>query len=394
MLRTRALLAAAAVAAAVAVPLTHEAAAAAPCAVAYQLNRWDTGFTAAITVTNQAAPVTAWTLTWSYGSGERVTSAWNATVTQSGGAVTARSVSWNGSLATGGSASFGVQGTHTGATPTPADFALNGVPCRDAGPTPTASPTTTTPSPTASPTTTPTPTGTPTPTATLTTSPTPTGPPPAGDGFEDQPGGAPTGGWTVSNANCSGAGTATIDTTVAHSGSKSLRIDGAAGYCNHVFVKRTAALPGSTRLYARFWVRHTTALPDAHIAFVALKDSTTGKDLRIGGQNQRLQWNRESDDATLPAQSPTGVAQSAPLPTNTWTCVEIGIDGVNQQTWLNGTEVPGLRADGVPTADIDGQWGAYRPSVTDLRLGWESYGVGADTLWYDDVAVSTTRPGC
>jgi len=29
-----------------------------------------------------------------------------------------------------------------------------------------------------------------------------------------------------------------------------------------------------------------------------------------------------------------------------------------------------------------------------LRLGWESYGEGADTLWYDDVAAGNTRNGC
>ena len=32
--------------------------------------------------------------------------------------------------------------------------------------------------------------------------------------------------------------------------------------------------------------------------------------------------------------------------------------------------------------------------LTDLKLGWESYGEGADTLWYDDVAVGSQRIGC
>jgi hypothetical protein len=119
----------------------------------------------------------------------------------------------------------------------------------------------------------------------------------------------------------------------------------------------------------------------------------------MGGQNQAMQWNRESDDATLPAQSPQGVAQSRPLPTNTWSCVEFMVDGGQGQirTWLNGTEVPGLVADGVSTPDIDNQWNAranWRPAITDFRLGWESYGNGADTLWYDDVALGGSRVGC
>ena len=43
------------------------------------------------------------------------------------------------------------------------------------------------------------------------------------------------------------------------------------------------------------------------------------------------------------------------------------------------------------------QWSAranWRPRLTDLRLGWESYGEGADTLWFDDVALAPTRVGC
>ncbi len=29
-----------------------------------------------------------------------------------------------------------------------------------------------------------------------------------------------------------------------------------------------------------------------------------------------------------------------------------------------------------------------------VRIGWESYGEGADTLWFDDVAVGAARIGC
>jgi hypothetical protein len=130
-----------------------------------------------------------------------------------------------------------------------------------------------------------------------------------------------------------------------------------------------------------------------------MRDSADGnRDLRFGGQNGALQWNRASDDATLPEQSPAGVALSAPLPVNTWTCVEFKVDGTDgtMETWLDGVSVPGLKQDGVPTHDIDGQWlnRTYRPRLVDLKLGWESYGEGADTLWYDDVVVSATRNNC
>jgi len=217
------------------------------------------------------------------------------------------------------------------------------------------------------------------------------------DGFESQTGSTPAGDWSLLFPNCSGAGTAVVDTTTAHDGTRSLRVDGRAGYCNHVFVSTTRGV-GGTALYARFFVRHTTALPDAHVALLAMKDSADGgKDLRMGGQNRALQWNRESDDATLPEQSPVGVSQSVPLAVGAWTCVEFGISGSELRTWVNGSEVVGLHADSTPTPDVDSQWlrrGTWRPALTDFRLGWESYGVGDDTLWFDDVALAPSRIGC
>jgi hypothetical protein len=217
------------------------------------------------------------------------------------------------------------------------------------------------------------------------------------DGFEDQTGTTPSGRWNTSVRDCSGTGSAAVDSSVAHSGSKSIRVDGKTGYCNHAFVGTT--LDGGGPLYVRFWINHSTPLPTGHVAFAAMQDSADGgKDLRMGGQNQALQWNRESDDATLPAQSPVGVSMSQPLPTNTWSCLEFGIDGGNLTTWLNGTEVQGLVADGTPTADVDQQWVSSRPgwspSLQNLRFGWESYADGNDTLWFDDIAVSSAKIGC
>ncbi|MFB9234659.1 cellulose-binding domain-containing protein [Plantactinospora siamensis] len=425
-----ALAAGAAVTAAVAVTgtalLTGPASAAVGCRVDYTPNTWPGGFTANIKVSPGDSAVSSWTVTWTYGGDERVTNGWNATVSQSGKVVTARNVSYNGSIPAGGSTEFGVQGTYGSGGGAPTGFTLNGVACNGVGPTgvpttsvptsapPTVSPTTapptsappTVPPTTAPPTTTP-PTTTPPTTTPPTSAPPTSAPPPAGcagaalcDGFEGQTGSTPSGDWTVVNPDCSGAGTATIDASTAHSGSRSVKVTGAAGYCNHVFVKSTRNLSGvgSVR-YGRLWVRHTTAQPTDHTTMLAMNDAADGnRDLRMGGQNGAMQWNRSSDDATLPEQSPAGVAQSVPLPTNRWACVEFMVDGSTGQlrTWLDGNPIAGLTADGTPTHDIDGQWynRTWRPQLTDLKFGWESYGNGADTLWYDDVALGTTRIGC
>jgi len=363
------------------------ATAAAACTVTYAVNQWSAGFTAEIKVTNNGAPVTSWTLAWSYAGDQRVTNAWSATVNQAGNAVTATSVAWNGALATGASAQFGLQGTYSGGNAAPAAYTFNGASCSpDATPSPT---TTTSPAPTPS-----------SPAPTPSSPGQPCGPTAMCDGFETQAGSVPAGNWAVTYPDCSGAGTAAIDRTVAHSGGTSLRVNGAEGYCNHVFVRNTAILGATANVYhVRYWVRHTTALPAAHVTAVALQDAADGnRDLRFGGQNGALQFNRASDDATLPEQSPAGVALSRPLPVGTWNCVEFKVDGRDGtiETWLNGASVPGLLADGVPTHDIDGQWlnRTWRPRLTDIRLGWESYGSGTDTLWYDDVQVSAARNGC
>src|SRR5690242_18580728 len=181
------------------------AVAAGPCAVDYRLNQWAGGFTADVTLTNLGAARTSWTLSWTFAGDEHVTSAWNAQVAQTAKAVAAGNLSYNGTLASGGTVSFGFQATSSAATAVPADFALDGVSCNGAGP----SPTPTSPSPT----------------------PTQTGPPPAGcgtaalcDDFESQTGTVPSGPWAVSTPNCSGTGTAAGDTIQAPSATRSVRI--------------------------------------------------------------------------------------------------------------------------------------------------------------------------
>ncbi|WP_431913050.1 pectate lyase [Micromonospora carbonacea] len=163
--------AAATLAAAGVVATAGVAQAAAGCRVSYVVgSQWPGGFSTTVTLTNVGDPITSWQLTWSFGAGQTVTQAWNATVTQSGSAVTATNASFNGNLATNASAAFGFNGTwNNSSNPTPTSFAVNGVTCTGGtSPTTPGNPTTpppTTPPPTTPPPTTPPPTGSwPTPT--------------------------------------------------------------------------------------------------------------------------------------------------------------------------------------------------------------------------------------
>jgi hydrogenase small subunit len=117
--------------------------------VKYTISQWAGGFTASVDITSPVA-VNGWTLTWTFGAGQKVTSAWNATVSQNGTAVSATNVAFNASIPAGGTVSFGFQGTWSSSNPEPTDFALNGVPCNGAPITATTTATTTTGSSTSS----------------------------------------------------------------------------------------------------------------------------------------------------------------------------------------------------------------------------------------------------
>lgn len=100
------------------------------CKVTYAAQTWSGGFTANVTIANTgSSAVSNWKLGFTLPSGQTVTSAWNATVSPSSGAVTASSMAYNGSIPAGGSQSFGFQGTATGSTASPTAFTLNGTPC-------------------------------------------------------------------------------------------------------------------------------------------------------------------------------------------------------------------------------------------------------------------------
>jgi hypothetical protein len=58
--------------------------------------------------------------------------------------------------------------------------------------------------------------------------------------------------WPTYAPDCNQGGSISIDTSVAHSGSQSLRVDGAGGYCGHIFFG-TEKVP-SGDVYVRTWL--------------------------------------------------------------------------------------------------------------------------------------------
>ncbi|MFC0526233.1 CotH kinase family protein [Phytohabitans kaempferiae] len=90
------------------------------CTATYSVtSQWTGGFQADVRVTAGSAPISGWTVTWTFGNGQSVSQSWNATVTASGTSVTARNVSYNGSLGAGASTAFGFLGSWNSTNPVP-----------------------------------------------------------------------------------------------------------------------------------------------------------------------------------------------------------------------------------------------------------------------------------
>ncbi|MBD0424240.1 cellulose binding domain-containing protein [Streptomyces sp. TRM S81-3] len=125
---------AAALAATLALPLTGLVGLATPAQAATsatatftKTSDWGTGFGGSWTVKNTGTTtINSWTVEWDFPSGTKVTSAWDATVTNSGDHWTAKNLGWNGTLAPGASVSFGFNGTGSGS---PSGCKLNGGSC-------------------------------------------------------------------------------------------------------------------------------------------------------------------------------------------------------------------------------------------------------------------------
>ena len=100
------------------------------CKVTYAPNSWGGGFTANVTVANTGtAAWNGWTVTWTWPGDQKITSGWNAQVSQSGANATAVNMSYNAAVPAGGSTSFGFQGTWSSSNASPTAFSVNGKAC-------------------------------------------------------------------------------------------------------------------------------------------------------------------------------------------------------------------------------------------------------------------------
>jgi len=159
-------------------------------------------------------------------------------------------------------------------------------------------------------------------------------------------------------------------------------------------------------VHVRFYLRLDSALAEGHGGMIVTHPTmvdqySQSNELRFGSQGQVFHWNTDSDGANIPDVSPNGNAASVKPKVNTWYCVELTINtNGHLNASIDGVDVPGLTEDGTATPNIDQAWVGSAPSLArytamaDFSFGWQSYGGGALTLWYDDVALSSSAIGC
>jgi chitodextrinase len=114
------------------VTVTTTGGSSAGCSIGYRIaGEWSGAFQAEVRIHNTGSVATnGWTLTWSFGGGQRIQYMWGGElVGQTGNGVTIRNASWNGAIRPGGETWIGFVATRPGANPAPNAFQLNGEEC-------------------------------------------------------------------------------------------------------------------------------------------------------------------------------------------------------------------------------------------------------------------------
>jgi hypothetical protein len=205
---------------------------------------------------------------------------------------------------------------------------------------------------------------------------------------DDFEGGALSTSWTT---QLNGGGTVTVDgTTPAHSGTKSVHVNG-TGYDTLFALHDPTVLPVSGgRFYARAYMRLGAAMTGGHNTFIIADMFAmpgAGNNVRVGEMNAMLMETvmGDSHGALSNNNYYNDQKPGVVFAPGTWVCVELLLDHAKPEidVWVDGAEVPDLHHTDWPLDSYD-----------TLRLGFEAYAGPASEVWYDDVAVGTERIGC
>ena len=238
------------------------------------------------------------------------------------------------------------------------------------------------------------------------------------DDFEsDTAGSAPSSTlWTLVNEGGCGNSSSfsvQVSTAQAHSGKNSVAVVGGDS-CGPLMVN-TSAFPKITggEVYGRFYVylSANTAFNHAGMMTLGLTANANPPGMSLN-QAENLELASESinnaaaltwqttDGDILPDKDPAGGATTTYPMATTWTCIEFHASNNTGalETWINGTAVTGLTyvpGTTTKTQGVNDQWTPPTPfTPTALGLGWINFGGSSFTLYFDDVALDSSRIGC
>lgn len=202
------------------------------------------------------------------------------------------------------------------------------------------------------------------------------------------------------------AKTPTLDSTRSHGGAQSLGFLSAD--TRGAFVFPAAGLPtANNRVYARTYVSfdQPMAKMGGHVAYlVGANAPENGVEVRLGasrnfssqemmvdvnfiGDGQEHTQFSNGDATGQGGSSAPGVALDA----NRWYCIEALFDGASDEfrAWIDGAEVEGLHVTDWQAGRTD-----WSPSYAAIKIGVHNYSGDIGPVWFDDVAIGTTRQGC
>ena len=178
-----------------------------------------------------------------------------------------------------------------------------------------------------------------------------------------------------------------VDSSVMNSGASSLRVrslsEASGAY------KMLAVPSGGATFWARFYIRSDVVLGEMdHNVFAQASgsdDPNDGTSVEFA-EDVGIAFN-SSDSVRWPEGYGRLSTSTNPytLEANVWHCIELFFDGAgqSQQLFVNGEEL--INASGFPDA---------AKSFSVLKFGYNALHGTERQLWYDDVAVGPTRPGC
>jgi len=224
-----------------------------------------------------------------------------------------------------------------------------------------------------------------------------------GGGSAGSPGGCPTGaifcadfeeasglppGATFQDPDESGGGAKfgdanlmTLDTTAPHAGAQSLKVTSPGA-----FHYRMLGVTVPQTFWVRLFIKSDQDIgQDGHNAFfIAMTDPnyhTSTHSVEVSEQFTCILLNEH--DTLFPTG--TTCAANKALPKNMWHCMEAKFDGStgDVQVFANGTMIVNAPA-----------WAPAKAAFNTFEFGYANYHDPAASVWYDDVAIATSRVGC